>query len=107
MKAAHSPKIGRVKLLVLLATFVVLGVNPGASQDIKMAGYPEIGAPAVVMLLAPGAEPRRPLRYKVPASFADHMTMAMQMSMGMEMPGMSLPRVQVPTMTVGAEWKVA
>src|ERR1017187_7999177 len=96
--------------VALLLWFVVLGASVGASlppsQDQKMDGYPAVGAPAVVTVLSPGTEPRTRLRYTVASTYKDHMSMTMQMSMAMDMAGMSMPTMQMPVMKMGADLNV-
>lgn len=60
-------------------------------------GYPEVGAPAIVTLSAPGAEPRRALRYSFTKGHQDQMSMTMAMGMAMDMQGMALPSIDLPT----------
>lgn len=66
-----------------------------------LAGYPAAGAPATVTLLAPGAEPRTPIRYKVPAGYKSGMDMTMGIGMSMNMAGTVVP-VDMPPMLMSA-----
>lgn len=94
----------------LLLWSLVLGASAGASrpqpQDQKMEGYPAGGAPAVVTLLSPGAEPRTRLRYTVANTYKGHMAINMALSMSMEMPGMAMPAMQMPLMKQSADVNV-
>lgn len=96
--------------VALLLWSLVLGASAGASrpqpQDQKMEGYPAVGAPAIVTLLSPGAEPRTRLRYTVASTYKEHMSMNMLMSMSMEMGGMAMPAMQMPMMKMGADLNV-
>lgn len=94
--------------VALLVWSLALGASAGASrprgQDLKMEGYPAVGAPAIVTVLSPGAEPRTRLRYTVANGYKDHMSMTMLMSMSMEMAGMgAMPPMQLPAMKMGAD----
>lgn len=46
-----------------------------------MPGYPAVGAPATTKLIAPGAEPRRAVRYTIPATYKGSMTMKTSIEM--------------------------
>ena len=61
------------------------------------AGYPAVGGTPIVTVVAPGAEPRRPLRFVVPFGQQDHMTMDMTLGLTMSMPGMEMPSMKMPT----------
>ena len=79
----------------LLVACVCLPLSPSAQVQPKptMAGYPAIGAPAIVKLISPGAEPRRAMRYTIPATYKGAMTMTTSIEMGglpMAMPPMSM-----------------
>jgi len=56
-----------------------------------MPGYPAVGAPPTVKLLAPGAEPRTALRYTIAANSKARAEMTMNMTMAMSVAGMSMP----------------
>lgn len=75
------------------------------TQTPATTGYPAPGALPVVTLLAPGTEPRRALRYAIPATYTATASMVMNMSMTMSAAGMSVP-MNLPgmnmTMTVAA-----
>ena len=57
-----------------------------------------MGSPAIVKLLAPGADPKTPLRYKVPAGFKTAGVVSLTMGLTMNMGGMALPSMDLPTM---------
>jgi hypothetical protein len=90
--------------LTLLLALAVVGVAARAmprahGQVPAMEGYPVAGAPSIVKLLAPGAEPRTALRYTVPAGQKTNADMTMTMSMAMNAGGMSVP-MDLPGMTI-------
>lgn len=60
-------------------------------KPLALAGYPAAGAPPIVTLLAPGAAPRMPVRYKVAPSYKGVMDMTMGIGMSMNMGGQILP----------------
>lgn len=78
------------------------GAAPPAAAEIEEAPLP--GDP-VVTLLEAGAEPRRPLRYRVPVGEKVALLMDMDMAMGMSMQGVSAPVVSAPPvrMTLATE----
>jgi hypothetical protein len=84
----------RLATAVLLA-FVSLQISSSARehQQISMPGYPAIGGPAIVKLITPGAEPRRAMRYSVPAGYKGLMTMKMSMEMSSAALPMALPPI--------------
>ena len=84
----------------LLAFLLVVAVGPERVQtrDQAPAGYPAMGSPAIVKLLAPGADPKTPLRYKVPAGFKTSGVVSLTMGLTMNMAGMALPAMDLPTM---------
>jgi hypothetical protein len=85
----------RVSVFVLLAALST--ATPRLDAQAAPAGYPEIGAPAVVTLSSSGAEPRRALRYTFTKGRQDQMSMAMTMGMAMDVQGMSMPQMDLPT----------
>lgn len=89
-------------LLVLLCVLVSAG-SALIAQPAASVGYPEVGAPAVVAVQSLGAEPRRPLRYVFAKGKQESMTMDLAMGMAMDMAGLSVPAMNLPTMhmTVG------
>ena len=82
-------------------------VLPGLSfaQQPSTEGYPAPGAPPIVTLVTPGAEPRTSLRWKVPlgASGSSVLTMAMTMSRQV---GANVHRLVLPTMKLTLDWRV-
>lgn len=87
-------------LVGLLACLLVVAAGPERVQtrDQAPAGYPAMGSPAIVKLLAPGADPKTPLRYKVPASFKTSGVVSLTMGLTMNMAGMALPPMDLPRM---------
>lgn len=83
-----------------LPTFVLLAALSTATPLLQAqsapAGYPEVGAPAIVSLTTPGAEPRRVLRYTFTKGHQDQMAMAMTMGMAMDVQGMTMPQMDLP-----------
>lgn len=81
---------------VLLVACVCLPSLPSAqAQQPKptMAGYPAIGAPAIIKLISAGAAPRRAVRYNIAPTYKGAMTMTTSMEMGglpTAMPPMSM-----------------
>jgi len=71
----------------------VLGAQ---SQELSMPGFPKPGAPPVVTLLAPGAAPRKAIRYAVTANQKSAMDMTTTVSMAMNLGGMAMP-MDMPT----------
>jgi hypothetical protein len=76
------------------------------AAPVTMDGYPAAGAPAIVTVLTPGAAPRVPLRYTIANALKDHLAMNMDTSMQIDMAGMAMPQMQMPTMKVGADLSV-
>jgi hypothetical protein len=78
-------------VLLLIGTFIAGAAPLARPQAITMEGYPAVGAPAAVKLLAPGAEPRKALRYTLAANTKSRVDMAMNLTMAMSVAGMSMP----------------
>jgi hypothetical protein len=96
----------------IVAIFSLVGAAAGASQRPETSrtrspeGYPEVGQPPTVTVLAPGSAPRTALRYAVPATYKGRMGMTMAMAMGMET-GESTPAVMpLPVMKMIADLSV-
>jgi hypothetical protein len=92
-----------------LAATLTLLVQPtprAQDQAPSLEGYPAVGSPATVALLSAGAEPRRPLRYRIAAGYKDTMTMSMAMSMAMTMGEVAAPVPELPSMKITAELAV-
>ena len=87
----------RFLFVVLFCTLAPVG-SALLAQTAASSGYPDIGAPVVVAVQSPGAEPRRPLRYVFTKGKQESMTMDMAMGMAMNMAGMSMPAMNLPTM---------
>jgi hypothetical protein len=73
------------------------------AQVQALPGFPMVGAPPIVTLVSAGAEPRNPIRYAIPNGRKEHLSMEMTMGLSMDMSGMSLPSMQMPTMRTGAD----
>ena len=87
-------KPSRIFGALLVAGLVLvpaIGTRAQAQKPLSMPGYPAVGTPASVTLLAPGAEPRRPLRYKIAANHKSLMDMTMTMGMNMNVGGSAMP----------------
>jgi hypothetical protein len=92
----------------------------GATQDtIKVAKEPkeakepgavEAASPAQpkpqITLIAPGAEPRQALRYKLAKGSKERLAMTMDMTMQTKVPGMEVPEVKVPTLTMSMDMTI-
>jgi len=70
------------------------------------AGYPGVGQPVKITVVSTGGEPRKQLRYAVPASYRGHMTMDTTMSMAISMGEQAMPSMDMPTMRVAADLAV-
>ena len=95
-------------LTSLLAVACLAGTGLSAARPqqapaISLPGYPTVGSPPTVTLVAAGAEPRTRLRYKPAASSKEVMTMSMTMGLSMVMEGMSMPAMDMPVMKMTAD----
>jgi hypothetical protein len=92
--------------ITCLVLFV--GADPfhAQAQAPRLEGYPAVGAPPTVTLLAAGAAPRTALRYAVPASYTERLNMKMVMGMAMDMAGMSMPEMSIPAINMTADLAV-
>jgi hypothetical protein len=90
---------------------VVIGVLVAASASVLPArvagqqpeGFPAAGTPATVTMASAGAAPRVALRYAPAAGAKQHFDMTMNVSMGMEVGGSSVPAMSMPTVRMGAD----
>jgi hypothetical protein len=84
---------------------LLVGADPlhAQTQGPKLDDYPAVGAPPAVTLLSAGAVPRTALRYVVPATYKERLSMKMVMGMAMEMGGMSMPGMSMPAITMTAD----
>lgn len=111
--SALSLRRTSVSLLALsLALVAVVGAAPQtaapqAPPAVTMEGYPAAGAPSKVTLISPGAAPRVPLRYTIANAAKDHLAMSMDTSMQIDMGGMAMPQMTMPTMKTGADLSVS
>jgi len=69
-------------------------------------GFPALGASPVVTMVSAGAEPRAPIRYAFSNGRKEHALMDMTMGVSVDMGGMSMPAMQMPTMHTGADLAV-
>jgi hypothetical protein len=92
-------------------TAVALCVLGGAGVLVRAQvhtpeGFPALGASPVVTIISAGAEPRTPIRYAFSSGRREHASMDMTMGMSMDVGGMSMPAMQMPTMHTGADLAV-
>lgn len=64
------------------------------------------GAGPMIKLLDAGAEPRRPLRYKLDVGAKDKLVMDMDVAIETKMPGMALPKMTMPTISMTMDIEV-
>lgn len=109
MSGGGSPvKLRRAFVMMILAAACLAVAAPHAQTPPApqaaptLEGYPAVGSPAVVKLLDAGAQPRKALRYNVPASYKGTMDMSMAISMNMNVGGMAVP-MTLPTMKMSAD----
>jgi outer membrane murein-binding lipoprotein Lpp len=80
---------------------VVKEAKPAADETTSAAApKPEI------KLIAPGAEPRHVLRYKLAKGGKEKLAMTMDMTMQTKVPGMEVPEVKVPTLTMVMDMEI-
>lgn len=97
------------------AVCVVCVLPVGASEPARVAhrqqaaadGFPAPGAAPLIKLLSAGAEPRAALRYAVPAGHKGRLEIAMDMGITMDMEGMMMPEMKMPTMKTVVEMSVS
>ena len=93
------PNLIRPLTGLLAFLFVLAAVSqPVYTREQAPAGYPAVGSPAIVKLLVPGNAPQSQLRYKIPAGFKTSGAMGITMGLSMNMAGMALPAMDLPTM---------
>jgi hypothetical protein len=73
-----------------------------AAQTPTLAGYPAPGSPALIKLIDAGAQPRKALRYAIPATFKSGMDMTMTMAMNVSVMGQAMP-MNLPAMKMSAD----
>lgn len=73
------------------------------AQGPAPGGFPASGASPIVTLVSAGAEPRNPIRYAISNGRREHVSMDMTLGLSMDMAGMPLPAMQLPTMRTGAD----
>jgi len=76
---------------------------PSAASSQAADGFPAVGALPIVKVLSTGAAPRTALRYTVPAGFTSRTAMSTEMGMTMEVAGMAMPEMKMPTIKMVAE----
>lgn len=89
-------------LLPLLCVALLSAMAPLPAAPVQtpaMAGYPALGEPAIVTVVDPGAEPRRPLRYVVAPSHRASARVSMGMTMTTHAQG-EQRRAPVPPMLI-------
>jgi hypothetical protein len=91
-------KLSRTFAFLLVAGLILAPAIAMRAQQkpLTMAGYPALGAPPTVTLLAPGAAPRAPLRYKIAAGQKSVMDMTMGVGIAMNVGGMAVPMDMPP-----------
>jgi len=85
-----------------LTTVMLRAQTPAAPQAPTMEGYPAVGSPSVVKVIAAGAEPRKALRYAVPAGFKGRMDMTMSIGINANVGGMAIP-MNLPSLKMTAD----
>lgn len=70
-----------------------------AEKPADPSAYPEAGKDPIVRLLEPGAQPRKPLRFKMKAGDKQRVVMHMKMAMDMNIAGQS-QQADMPTMNM-------
>jgi hypothetical protein len=78
-------------VLLVVCAFAAAAVPRAQTQALSMPGYPAAGAPATVKVLAAGSEPRKQLRYAIPATHKSRMDMTTTISMALNVGGMAVP----------------
>src|SRR5579862_4714890 len=73
------------------------------AQGQAPAGFPAAGASPIVTLVSAGAAPRNAIRYAISNGRKEHVSMDMTMGLSMDMAGMLMPAMQLPTMRTGAD----
>ena len=86
---------------IAAAGLLVLCLAP-AQPAFAQVPAPSVQADApVIKLISAGGEPRRALRYKVPAASASRVNMSMGMSLTMDLAGMGAQTIDVPLVKFG------
>jgi hypothetical protein len=88
-----------------LTTIGLLAQTPAAPQAPTMEGYPVVGSPSVLKMIDAGAQPRKALRYAVPAGFKGRMDMTMSIGINANVGGMSMP-MNLPGLKMTADLAV-
>jgi hypothetical protein len=92
----------RIVVLLLLAVSVVARGQSAQGSVTPPAGFPAIGEPPRITLIAAGAEPRKALRLVVPSSHRARMDMEMKIGMATNTVGVAMP-TDVPAMRIVAD----
>ena len=104
MPTFFRPLVGLIAFVFVL---VAAGPERVQTRDQAPAGYPAMGSPAIVKMLSPGADPKAPLRYKIPAGFKTSGAITVTMGLTMNMGGMSLPPMDLPGMKMSFDLAVS
>ena len=99
MKRVFGPTA--VAMCVLGAAGVLVRAQVQAPE-----GFPPLGASPVITIVSAGAEPRTPIRYAFSSGRKEHASMDLTMGLSMDVGGMSMPAMQMPTMHTGADLAV-
>ena len=89
-------------VLLVVCAFAAAAVPRAQTQALSMPGYPAAGAPATVKLLAAGSEPKKQLRYAIPATHKSRLDMTTTISMAMNLGGMAVP-MDMPTIKMSID----
>jgi hypothetical protein len=96
MKRVFSPTAVVVCMLGAAGAFV-------RAQIQTPEGFPALGASPVLTIVSAGAEPRTPIRYAFSNGRTEHVSMDLTMGVSVDMGGMSMPAMQMPTMHTAAD----
>ena len=96
----------RIVVLLLLALSVVARGQSAKGSVTPPAGFPAIGEPPRVTLIAAGAEPRKALRLVVSSSHRSHMDIEMTVEVATNVGGLALPPAEPPAVRIGADLTV-
>lgn len=101
----------RIPVLAGVVVFLLVSVAPMPRVRLQASSVSALRsdqAPASTLtLLSNGSAPRKALRYVVPAGTTARTRMSTEMSMAMEMGGMAMPEMKMPTMSMVAEMAIS
>jgi hypothetical protein len=89
-----------------LTTVVPRAQTPAAPQAPTLEGYPAVGSPSVIKMIDAGAQPRKALRYAVPAGFKGRMDMTMSLGINVNIPGVGAMPMNLPSVKMSADLAV-